>query len=159
MVAVYEYLYTLIYFCEYVLNLSFLGPDLNYGNKIMSIFYEEDTALQVKAGESFTTGERTNLAENASKAFKAFRKSEIFTSERNNQEEEYINVVDILTSAGHADIVSPLELEFDPLGSGNIDPSEIKTREQLAQEFWEKVSLLQTTDLNTSIARTSNERL
>jgi len=114
----------------------------------MSIFYEEDTALQVKAGESFTTGERTNLAENASKAFKAFRKSEIFTSERNNQEEEYINVVDILTSAGHADIVSPLELEFDPLGSGNIDPSEIKTREQLAQEFWEKVSLLQTTDQN-----------
>ena len=114
----------------------------------MSIFYEEDTALQVKAGESFTTGERTNLAENASKAFKAFRKSEIFTSERNNQEEEYINIVDILTSAGHADIVSPLELEFDPLGSGNMDPSEIKTREQLAQEFWNKVSLLQTTDQN-----------
>jgi len=114
----------------------------------MSIFYEEDTALQVKAGESFTTGERTNLAENASKAFKAFRKSEIFTSERNNQEEEYINIVDILTSAGHADIVSPLELEFDPLGSGNMDPSEIKTREQLAQEFWDKVSLLQTTDQN-----------
>jgi len=114
----------------------------------MSIFYEEDTALQVKAGESFTTGERTNLAENASKAFKAFRKSEIFTSERNNQEEEYINIVDILTSAGHADIVSPLELEFDPLGSGNIDPSEIKTKEQLAQEFWDKVSLLQTTDQN-----------
>ena len=114
----------------------------------MSIFYEEDTALQVKAGESFTTGERTNLAENASKAFKAFRKSEIFTSERNNQEEEYINIVDILTSAGHADIVSPLELEFDPLGSGNMDPSEIKTREQLAQEFWDNVSLLQTTDKN-----------
>ena len=114
----------------------------------MSIFYNEDTSLQVKSNESFSTGERTGFMENASLAYKAFRRSEIFTSEGNNQEEEYINIVDILTAAGHADIVSPLELQFDPLGSGNMDPSEIKTRDQLQKEFWEKVSLLQTTDEN-----------
>jgi len=114
----------------------------------MSIFYNEDTSLQVKSNESFSTGERTGFMENASLAYKAFRRSEIFTSEGNNQEEEYINIVDILTTAGHADIVSPLELQFDPLGSGNMDPSEIKTRDQLQKEFWEKVSLLQTTDEN-----------
>ncbi len=114
----------------------------------MSFFYDADTNLEVKSTDSISKGERTNFMENASLAYKAFRRSEIFTSEGNNQEEEYINIVDILTTAGHADIVSPLELQFDPLGSGNMDPSEIKTRDQLQKEFWEKVSLLQTTDEN-----------
>ena len=59
----------------------------------MSFFFEEDTALQVKSTESISKGERTDFMENASKAFKAFRRSEIFTSEGNNQEEEYINIV------------------------------------------------------------------
>ena len=80
----------------------------------MSFFFEEDTALQVKSTDSISKGERTDFMENASKAFNAFRRSEIFTSENNNQEEEYVNIVDILTTAGHADIVSPLELQFDP---------------------------------------------
>ena len=81
----------------------------------MSIFFDEDKTLTPDSNTSVAKGERTNFMENASSAFTAFRRSELFTSERNNLEEEYINIVNILQKAGHTDIVSPLteQVTFD----------------------------------------------
>ena len=87
----------------------------------MSIFFDEDKTLTPDSNTSVAKGERTNFMENASSAFTAFRRSELFTSERNNLEEEYINIVNILQKAGHTDIVSPLEQEFNPFVGTGID--------------------------------------
>lgn len=114
----------------------------------MSIFYDADTSLQVKANESYSTGERTDFGENAGAAFKAFRRSEIFTSEGNNQEEEYINIIDILNTSGHADYISPLEVTTDPLSEDGDMSGVFKSRDELQKEFWQQVSVLQSTDEN-----------
>ena len=117
----------------------------------MSFFYEEDTALQVKSDTSFTKGSRTGLIENNSAAFKAFVKSELFSSERNNLSEEYGNMVNILQKAGHADMVNPLDQQFNPFTMENIDPNDpqfAKNVDELQADFWNKVSTLQTTDEN-----------
>ena len=117
----------------------------------MSFFYEEDTALQVKSDTSFTKGSRTDFGEVNSAAYKAFVKSELFTSERNNLAEEYGNMVNILQKAGHADMVNPLDQQFNPFTMENIDPNDpqfAKTPDQLQADFWNKVSTLQTTDEN-----------
>tara|TARA_R100000951_G_scaffold30431_2_gene26165 strand:+ start:1584 stop:4076 length:2493 start_codon:yes stop_codon:yes gene_type:complete len=114
----------------------------------MSFFFEEDTALQVKSTESISKGERTDFMENASKAFDAFRRSEIFTSEGNNQEEEYVNIVNILTAAGHSDYISPLEVNTDPLSEDGDMNAVFKTRDELQKDFWQQVAVLQTTDEN-----------
>lgn len=114
----------------------------------MSIFYDADTSLQVKADESYSTGERTDFGENAGAAFKAFRRSEIFTSEGNNQEEEYINIIDILNTSGHADYISPLEVTTDPLSEDGDMSGVFKSRDELQKEFWQQVSVLQSTDEN-----------
>lgn len=117
----------------------------------MSIFFDEDKTLTPDSNTSVAKGERTNFMENASSAFTAFRRSEMFTSERNNLEEEYINIVNILQKAGHTDIVSPLEQEFNPFVGTGIDVSEesfFKPKEELEANFWNKVSELQTTDEN-----------
>jgi len=108
----------------------------------MSFFYDEDTALQVKSDTSFTKGSRTGLIENTGAAFKAFVKSELFNSERNNLSEEYGNIVNILQKAGHADMVNPLDITTQPLSAT------FKSREQRTEDFWSKVSTLQTTDTN-----------
>ena len=117
----------------------------------MSIFFDEDKTLTPDSNTSVAKGERTNFMENASSAFTAFRRSELFTSERNNLEEEYINIVNILQKAGHTDIVSPLEQEFNPFVGTGIDVSDesfFKPKEELEANFWNKVSELQTTDEN-----------
>jgi ppGpp synthetase/RelA/SpoT-type nucleotidyltranferase len=114
----------------------------------MSFFFEEDTAIQVKSTESISKGERTDFMENASKAFNAFRRSEIFTSEGNNQEEEYVNIVNILTAAGHSDYISPLEVNTDPLSEDGDMGAVFKTRDELQKNFWDQVAVLQTTDEN-----------
>ena len=117
----------------------------------MSIFYDEDTSLEVKSDTSFTKGKRTGFREVNSAAYKAFVKSEIFTSERNNLSEEYGNMVNILQKAGHADMVNPLDQQFNPFTMENIDPNDpqfAKTPDQLQADFWNKVSTLQTTDEN-----------
>ena len=114
----------------------------------MSFFFEEDTALQVKSTDSISKGERTDFMENASKAFDAFRRSEIFTSEGNNQEEEYVNIVNILTAAGHSDYISPLEVNTDPLSEDGDMGAVFKTRDELQKDFWDQVGVLQTTDEN-----------
>jgi len=117
----------------------------------MSFFYDEDTALQVKSDTSFTKGSRTDFGEVNSAAYKAFVRSELFTSERNNLSEEYGNIVNILQQAGHADMVNPLDQQFNPFTMENIDPNDpsfAKTKDQLQADFWSKVSTLQTTDQN-----------
>ena len=114
----------------------------------MSIFYDADTSLQVRADESYSTGERTDFGENAGAAFKAFRRSEIFTSEGNNQEEEYINIIDILNTSGHADYISPLEVTTDPLSEDGDMSGVFKSRDELQKEFWQQISVLQSTDEN-----------
>ena len=120
----------------------------------MSIFFDEDKTLTPDSNTSIAKGERTNFMENASSAFTAFRRSEMFTSERNNLEEEYINIVNILQKAGHTDIVSPLEQEFNPFVGTGIDVSEesfFKPKEELEANFWNKVSELQNTDENLKL--------
>ena len=117
----------------------------------MSFFYEEDTATEVKSDTNFTKGARTDFGEVNSAAYKAFVKSELFTSERNNLSEEYGNIVNILQQAGHADMVNPLDQQFNPFTMENIDPNDpsfAKTKDQLQADFWSKVSTLQTTDQN-----------
>jgi len=117
----------------------------------MSFFYDEDTSLEVKSDTSFTKGERTGFREVNSAAYKAFVKSEVFTSERNNLSEEYGNMVNILQKAGHADMVNPLDQQFNPFTMENIDPNDpqfSKTVDELQADFWNKVSTLQTTDEN-----------
>tara|TARA_R110000803_G_C11987823_1_gene321539 strand:- start:2535 stop:4961 length:2427 start_codon:yes stop_codon:yes gene_type:complete len=114
----------------------------------VSIFYDADTSLQVRADESYSTGERTDFGENAGAAFKAFRRSEIFTSEGNNQEEEYINIIDILNTSGHADYISPLEVTTDPLSEDGDMSGVFKSRDELQKEFWQQISVLQSTDEN-----------
>ncbi len=118
----------------------------------MSFFYEEDTALQVKSDTSFTKGSRTGLVENTSASFKAFVKSELFNSERNNLSEEYGNIVNILQQSGHTDIVNPLDITNQDLSGIPFKQEDgtfgIKSREQRTQEFWSQISTLQTTDEN-----------
>jgi len=117
----------------------------------VSFFYEEDTATEVKSDTSFTKGSRTDFGEVNSAAYKAFVRSELFTSERNNLSEEYGNIVNILQKAGHADMVNPLDQQFNPFTMENIDPNDpsfAKTKDQLQADFWSKVSTLQTTDQN-----------
>ena len=115
----------------------------------MSIFFDEDTASVPSSNENWSKGERTGLGENAGKAYSAFRRSELMTSERNNLDEEYINIINIAQKAGHSDFTSPLDQEFNPFtGTGAMDPSEIKNKEQLQVEFWNKVSERKKTDEN-----------
>ena len=114
----------------------------------MSIFFNEDQAELPEINTSWNKGTRTNFMENAKASFNAFRRSEIFTSERNNLAEEYGNIVQILHDAGHTDFVSPLDLEFDPFGGSTIPQHgrNIKTRAELEKDFWEKIGNLQLTD-------------
>ena len=110
----------------------------------MSFFYEEDTASEVKSDTSFTKGSRTDFGEVNSAAYKAFVRSELFTSERNNLSEEYGNIVNILQQAGHAEMINPLDLSNDEMDGVTLP----KSREQKTEDFWSKVSALQTTDQN-----------
>ena len=110
----------------------------------MSFFYEEDTATEVKSNTSFSKGARTDFGEVNSAAYKAFVRSELFTSERNNLSEEYGNIVNILQQAGHAEMVNPLDLSNDEMDGVTLP----KSREQKTEDFWSKVSSLQTTDQN-----------
>ena len=110
----------------------------------MSFFYEEDTATEVKSDTSFTKGSRTDFGEVNSAAYKAFVRSELFTSERNNLSEEYGNIVNILQQAGHVEMVNPLDLSNDEMDGVTLP----KSREQKTEDFWSKVSALQTTDQN-----------
>ena len=114
----------------------------------MSIFFDEDKALTPTPLESWNKGTRTDFWENAKASFNAFRRSEMFTSERNNLAEEYGNIVQILHDAGHTDFVSPLDLEFDPFGGSTVPQHgrNIKTRADLEKDFWEKIGNLQLTD-------------
>ena len=114
----------------------------------MSIFFNEDQAELPEINTSWNKGTRTNFMENAKASFNAFRRSEMFTSERNNLAEEYGNIVQILHDAGHTDFVSPLDLEFDPFGGSTIPQHgrNIKTRAELEKDFWEKIGNLQLTD-------------
>ena len=86
----------------------------------MSIFFNEDQAELPEINGSWNKGTRTNFMENAKASFNAFRRSEMFTSERNNLAEEYGNIVQILHDAGHTDFVSPLDLEFNPFGGSTV---------------------------------------
>ena len=114
----------------------------------MSIFFNEDQAELPEINGSWNKGTRTNFMENAKASFNAFRRSEMFTSERNNLAEEYGNIVQILHDAGHTDFVSPLDLEFNPFGGSTVPQHgrNIKTRVDLEKDFWEKVGNLQLTD-------------
>ena len=115
----------------------------------MSIFFNEDQAELPEINTSWNKGTRTNFMENAKASFNAFRRSEMFTSERNNLAEEYGNIVQILHDAGHTDFVSPLDQEFNPwtgTGIDETDPSFGKSRAELEKDFWEKVGNLQLTD-------------
>ena len=87
----------------------------------MSIFYDQDTSLQPKFNERWSKGERTNFLENWDSQHEAWKKSEIFTSEHNNESEEFINIISILKQAGHSDFVNPIDefLKIEPLGSGS----------------------------------------
>ena len=118
----------------------------------MSIFHDEETALTPKSDTSWSKGARTGAAENAAAAFKHFVYSEIFTSERNNLDEEYGNAVQILHEAGHTEMVNPLDEEFNwQTGGGRINAEglpEIKTRDELEGNFWSKVNELRQTDKN-----------
>ena len=117
----------------------------------MSIFYDEDTALQPKVNESWSKGARTNFLENWDSQHDVWKKSEIFTSEQNNNAEEFINIVSILKEAGHSDFVNPLDQQFNWQTGENIDPKDSsfgKTKEQLISDFWNKVTERQTTDDN-----------
>ena len=118
----------------------------------MSIFHDEETALTPKSDTSWSKGARTGPAENAAAAFKHFVYSEIFTSERNNLDEEYGNAVQILHEAGHTEMVNPLDEEFNwQTGGGRINAEglpEIKTRDELEGNFWSKVNELRQTDKN-----------
>ena len=128
----------------------------------MTIFFDTDTALTPQNNTSFSKGTRTDFWDNATTSYNAFRRSEMFSSERNNLAEEYINIVDILTRAGHSNFINPLDeaLELEPLGSGaasifgvhSFDLSKIKSRQELEAEFWNKVTELQTTDENLKAA-------
>ena len=115
----------------------------------MSIFFNEDQAELPEINTSWNKGTRTNFMENAKASFNAFRRSEMFTSERNNLAEEYGNIVQILHDAGHTDFISPLDQEFNPwtgTGIDETDPSFGKSRAELEKDFWEKVGNLQLTD-------------
>ncbi len=115
----------------------------------MSIFFNEDQAELPEINTSWNKGTRTNFMENAKASFNAFRRSEMFTSERNNLAEEYGNIVQILHDAGHTDFVSPLDQEFNPwtgTGIDETDPSFGKSRAELEKDFWEKIGNLQLTD-------------
>ena len=118
----------------------------------MSIFHDQDTALEPKANTSWSKGARTGPAENAASAFKHFVYSEMMTSERNNLDEEYGNAVQILHNAGHTEMVNPLDEEFNwQTGGGRINPeglAEVKTRQELEGNFWSKVNELKQTDKN-----------
>tara|TARA_Y100001963_G_scaffold78346_1_gene108597 strand:+ start:2525 stop:4006 length:1482 start_codon:yes stop_codon:yes gene_type:complete len=118
----------------------------------MSIFHDEETALTPKSDTSWSKGARTGPVENAAAAFKHFVYSEIFTSERNNLDEEYGNAVQILHEAGHTEMVNPLDEEFNwQTGGGRINAEglpELKTRDELEGNFWSKVNELRQTDKN-----------
>ncbi len=117
----------------------------------MSIFYDQDTSLQPKFNESWSKGERTNFLENWDSQHEAWKKSEIFTSEHNNEAEEFINIVSILKQAGHSDFVNPLDQQFNWQTGEGIDPKEPsfgKSKNQLISDFWNKVTELQKTDDN-----------
>ena len=118
----------------------------------MTIFFDEDKATTVENTTSFSKGSRTDFMQNFSSAYNAFTRSEMFTSERNNLEEEYGNIVNILQKAGHTDFVSPLEQEFNwQTGTGFDNESgfvETRPRQELEAEFWNKLSTLQKTDEN-----------
>ena len=117
----------------------------------MSIFFDEDTVLNPTNTRSFSTGERTGFMQNASKAFKAFQKSELFTSERKNLTEEYTNLVQLLHDNGHTDIFNPYDKEFNwQTGTGidETDPDFGKGIDELQADFWNNVSERAKTDIN-----------
>ena len=117
----------------------------------MSIFFDEDTVLNPTNTRSFSTGERTGFMQNASAAFKAFQRSELFTSERKNLTEEYTNLVQLLHDNGHTDIYNPYDKEFNwQTGSGidETDPDFGKGIGELQADFWNNVSERAKTDIN-----------
>ena len=115
----------------------------------MSIFFDEDTALNSNTNSSWSKGERTGGWDNWTANKNAFLRSEMFTSESNNLEEEYHNAISILTKNGHVDMVHPLESAFNwQTGQGTLDFKEVKNKEELEAEFWQKLEGLQKTDFN-----------
>ena len=59
----------------------------------MSIYFDEDNAKVAPSNESWSLGAKTDFMENASAAFKAFRKTEVSTSEYINEGEEIGNAI------------------------------------------------------------------
>ena len=104
----------------------------------MSIFFDEDNAKVAPSNESWSLGAKTDFMENASAAFKAFRKTELSTSEYINEGEEIGNAIQILNEAGHSDILDPL----DPMNF-TVDDTEIApNRDAMQADFWKKVEEL-----------------
>ena len=118
----------------------------------MTIFFDTDTALTPQSNTSWSKGTRTDFWDNYRSSYNAFTKSELFTSERNNLAEEYVNVVDILTRAGHSGFISPLDnmLIFEGEGEEEVvgyrTTAKIPDRQALETDFWNKVLKLQETD-------------
>ena len=77
----------------------------------MSIFFDEDKALTPKADESWSRGPRTSISENFAAVSKAFSMTEWSTSEINNLQEEYGNVVQLLHENGNSNFTSPVDIE------------------------------------------------
>ena len=122
----------------------------------MSIFFDEDTALNPNTNSSWSKGERTGGWDNWTANKNAFVRSEMFTSEYNNLEEEYHNIISIATKNGHTDIAHPLESAFNwQTGQGALDFKEVKTKEELEIEFWQNFEELQKTDFNLSAELTT----
>ena len=122
----------------------------------MSIFFDEDTALNPNTNSSWSKGERTGGWDNWTANKNAFVRSEMFTSEYNNLEEEYHNAISILTKNGHTDMAHPLESAFNwQTGQGALDFKEVKGKEELEIEFWQKLEELQKTDFNLSAELTT----
>jgi len=104
----------------------------------MSIFFDEDKSLVAPSNESWSSGAKTDFWENASAAFKAFRRTEVSTSELNNREEEIGNAIQILHDAGHTNILNPLD-------SNNYFVDDMETapdRSVMEADFWTKVEKL-----------------
>jgi len=126
----------------------------------MTIFFDTDTALTPQSNTSWSKGTRTDFWDNYRSSYNAFTKSELFTSERNNLAEEYVNVVDILTRAGHSGFISPLDnmLIFEGEGEEEVvgyrTTAKIPDRQALETDFWNKVLKLQETDENLKTALT-----
>ncbi len=123
----------------------------------MSIFFDEDKALTPKADESWSRGPRTSISENFSAASKAFSLSELSTSEMNNLQEEYGNVVQLLHENGNTNFTSPVDIQSIMGGSQYQDKEnyqvvgyrQVDNVGDLAQtqaNFWKKVEEVKKTN-------------